>query len=180
MQAARFKHNGESRWKREEIVLTAKAEACLKDNDKTSQKVVDSGTTLHLHRDRDAFQHISDNRVRIHGVGGIGVGYKGILKPNRIGVGIPAVWYSELPVEMLISTSGLKRDGWETHLELSGDRLQNGYSGAVLPSTTGPSGLSTLENLFDGEEDAFVCAPCAHKLQGASTQEEPSKCKLLV
>ena len=28
MQAARFKHNGESRWKREEIVLKAKAEAC--------------------------------------------------------------------------------------------------------------------------------------------------------
>ena len=62
---------------------------------------------------------------------------------------------------MLIPTSGLKRDGWETHLELSGDRLQNGYSGAVLPLTTGPSGLSTLENLFDEEEDAFVCAPCA-------------------
>ena len=162
MQIARLPKKGINRWKREEIVLNARESALLdRETNKCGQIVIDSGTTLHIHRDRDDFKHVSGAAVRIRGVGGSGTGYKGILKPNKLGSGVPAVWFDDLPVRSLVSTEGLKRDGWETHFKLNGNQLVNGYSGTVLPLSKGPSGLPILNELFDESEEAFVCTPCA-------------------
>ena len=130
-------------------------------NNVTSQEqlVVDSGTALHIHRDKHVFETISNAAVSIRGVSGVGKGYKGILKQNKIGTGVPAIWYKDLPVQMLISTEGLKRDNWETHFLVSGDKIVNRISGAMLPIEKGPSGLPIIVNLFSTEEDAFVCTP---------------------
>jgi hypothetical protein len=161
MQIARMPRKGINRWKKEEVVLSAEAVSLLGGADRSAQTVVDSGTALHMHRDRDAFESISESSVNIRGVGGTGRGYKGLLRQCRLGVGIPAIWYEQLPVKMLISTEGLKRDNWETHIELDKSYLLNPLSGTVLPITKGPSGLPVIDDLFSEHEDSFVCNPCA-------------------
>jgi len=160
-QVARGPRRGITRWKREEIVLKADAVEVIRKGEKEDQIVVDSGTTLHMHRDKDAFESITNISLSIRGVGGVGRGYKGILKQNRIGVGVPAVWYEDLPVRMLISTEGLKRDNWETHFLVAGDCITNRLTQAVLPISKGPTGLPVLQDLFETEGDAFVCTPVA-------------------
>ena len=77
------------------------------------------------------------------------------------GVGVPAVWFEDLPVQMLISTEGLKRDNWETHFLVAGDKIVHRISQAVLTIERGPSGLPVLPNLFESDEDAYVCETVA-------------------
>ena len=122
--------------------------------------IVDSGTSLHLVQERDWFESVGKEKVRIRGVGGTGIGFKGVLKQNQLGASIPAVWCPDLPVAMLISTEGLKRDFWETHMELEGNYLSNRRCGTVLPLQKTDSGLPQLELDFDEEETAFICSPC--------------------
>ena len=148
MQLARAPRRGVNRWKKEEIVLQSEIASLMNNADKQDQLVVDSGTALHMHRDKHAFETISNASVSIRGVSGVGKGYKGILKQNKIGTGVPAIWYEDLPVQMLISTEGLKRDNWETHFLVSGDKIVNRLSGAILPIEKGPSGLPIIVNLF--------------------------------
>ena len=108
MQMAR-QRKGTVRWKNEEIAIRREAIALLAKGTKEDQIIIDSGTTLHMHRDQEAFQSISNVKVNIRGVAGVGVGYKGLLKPNKIGAKVPAVWCADLPVRMLVSTEGLRR-----------------------------------------------------------------------
>ena len=65
MQIARLPKKGIKRWKKEEIVLNAKEVAAAStEEEKSGQVVVDSGTTLHIHRDRDAFERVTCVSVR--------------------------------------------------------------------------------------------------------------------
>ena len=70
--------------------------------------IVDPGTTYHICRSKESFASISTTTVLIKGVGGSGKGLVGVLKSCELGVNIPAIWYKDLPVEMLLSTAGLK------------------------------------------------------------------------
>ena len=77
-------------------------------------RIVDSGTTRHIGRDRDDFAAIGSEKVRIKGATGEDYGFKGILKESQLGIHVPAIWFPNLPVKMLLSTDGLTRDGWMT------------------------------------------------------------------
>ena len=162
MQMARQKKRHVKRWKDQEVVIPKDQIALIAQSNKEDQSILDSGTSLHMHREKDAFQYVTATRVNIRGVAGKGVGYKGILRPNRIGATVPAIWYEQLPVKMLISTEGLKRDAWETHFGVQRDEITNVYTGAVIPITKGPSGLPTVADIFaSNEEEALVCSSVA-------------------
>ena len=95
------------------------------------------------------------------------MGFRGTLQDCALGSGLPAIWFPDLPVEGLLSFTGFKRDDWETSFKLSGDRIRNYYSGAVIPLKTVPTGLPVLDLEFknDSENDdtqsdsefGFVC-----------------------
>ena len=133
--------------------------------------IVDSGTTYHLAKEKGNFKKISNKTVSIRGVNGLSKGYWGVLRPSQLGYNIPAIYFPEMPVNMLISTQGLKRDGWETYFTLEGDMLTNRKSGTMLPLVNGQSNnLPTLNLHFsdeysdDDEECAYICTPCEEYL----------------
>ena len=131
------------------------------NNMKEMSVIVDSGTTYHICRSKDSFEHIGNKSVNIRGVGGSSKGFLGVLKPCELGVHIPAVWFEGLPVEMLISTEGLKQHGWETMFLLEGDEVRHSKTGTVLFCNKGESGLPTLNLNFGENDEAFICTPCA-------------------
>ena len=97
--------------------------------------ILDSGTTTHIARDKDDFKAISNERVRIRGVTGVSVGFKGILKENELGNSIPAIYFKDLPVRMLLSAVALKYSGWHTELgnPQYGDRSTDLRTGDIVP-----------------------------------------------
>ena len=97
--------------KKEEIILHASFFGNVEQN-KQEKIIVDSGTSLHIARDRDDFKLISDERVGIRGATGRGDGFKGILKETELGTNVPCIWFPSLPVRMLLSVRALDRDGW--------------------------------------------------------------------
>jgi len=76
----------------------------------------------------------------------------GILHRNILGHNITAVYFPELPVEMLVSTQGLKANHWETHFMVSGDYIQNVKTGRILSVETSANGLPTIDLKFDEME----------------------------
>ena len=162
-QIARMPRRGLNRWKCEEVNLSAEACSLLsraKQGNSEEQIVVDSGTTMHVARDEEDFEHVSNTAVTIRGVGGGGRAFKGLLKASKLGSNIPAILFPSLPVRLLLSTSGLKQSGWETKFEMSGDKLSNVLCGTVLPIHTSSSGLPVLPDIFDDSEQCgFVCSP---------------------
>ena len=97
----------------------------------------------------------------------------GILHRNILGHNITAVYFPELPVEMLVSTQGLKSNHWETHFMVSGDYIQNVKTGRILSVETSANGLPTIDLKFDEMEndeiqnsESFICSPCDDAFQG--------------
>ena len=171
-------------WQHESISLTSVIDSltAAASSDRVVQVVADSGTTYHITRDKCNMSSISSQTVNIRGVGGSGRGYKGFLKPSVLGAGIPAIWFPDLPLQMLLSVDGLKRDMWETHFTLDGDYLTNRRHGTVLPMHKGPTGLPVLDvkfedSEFEAEECGFVCTPCDP--QDAAEVEEDMRPKRL-
>ena len=122
--------------------------------------IVDSGTTYHIVKDKNNMARVTSTPVWIKGVGGTSKGLKGTLKDSELGTGIPGIWYKDLPVDMLISVEGLKRDAWETHFTTESNYMANKRSGMVLPIAKTPRGLPSLELNFEDPEGGFVCSPC--------------------
>ena len=77
-------------------------------------RIVDSGTSRHIGRDRADFALVSSEIVKIRGATGSGTGRKGVLRESVLGSNIPAIWYPDHPVKTLLSTDGLDGDGWKT------------------------------------------------------------------
>ncbi len=131
----------------------------IKAEKNTLPAVVDPGTTYRISREKENFEEISGARVTIKGVGGIKKGWKGTLKPNKLGKNLPAIYFPECPVPMLLSTQGLKQNSWETHFELTGDRIVNKLTGTVLTLNT-DGGLPRLDLEFSEEAHCdYVITP---------------------
>ena len=130
--------------------------------------IVDSGTVHHLYRNRDDFANITNERVRIRGVSGISYGLRGTLKPSPLGKNIPAIWYKDLPVDGLLSTTGLKANGWETFFLIGCDMLRHIRSGQTInlhqnPQTRLPSLQLTFSSDVNELPDniSYLCTPCS-------------------
>ena len=121
--------------------------------------IIDSGTTSHICRNRSKFEKIFNNQiVNINGVSGRTKGKRGILKENSLGQHLPAIFLPALPVEILLSTRGLKRDLWETHFTIDdGDFIVNKGSGALISMST-ETDLPTIPLEFDNSK-AYVVYP---------------------
>ncbi len=155
------------------ITLTTAADEALKGGSLESSLVVDSGTGYHIFRDGDVFEAKSSVPVRIRGVGGVQVGYKGTLKKCSLGVGIPAIHLPELPVKALLSTSGLKDFNWRIILcPVSGDKIENVMTGAMI-SLYSINKLPTISSLQFGSEftEGLICSPVVDEDQMAFTVE---------
>ena len=135
---------------KEDIILHASFFGDIKQNVNNSI-VMDSGSTLHIGRDKSDFKMISGHTVRIRGVTGLGLGHRGLLKESAIGYNIEAIWYPELPVKMLVSATALVRDGWKTVFDAEKDGGNHCYdkrTGKIIPMVNS-SGLPCLEVSFD-------------------------------
>ena len=97
------------------------------EKNKDKSIIVDSGTTMHIGRDKADFKRISSERVKIRGATGVGDGYKATLKDSELGTEIPAIWFPGLPVRMLLSVKGLDRDGWKTVYGETDPRFPHAY-----------------------------------------------------
>ena len=140
--------------------------------------VVDSGTTTIMVRDKENFVSVSKVSVRIKGVGGSSIGYKGVLKECVLGVGLPAVYFPALPVECLLSVEGLKSLGWETLFLLEQNILQHRVTGTVLSMTKkNGSKLPCIDLNFGSEDSAYTCYPCEEAALQAEEDELPPRLK---
>ena len=87
----------------------------VNESNRDQSRIVDSGTSKHMARDKSDFECIFyDRPITIKGATGKGRGYEGLLKNSKLGNRIPGIWFEQLPVKMLLSTQGLGRDGWKT------------------------------------------------------------------
>ncbi len=126
------------------------------DQNRDNSIIVDSGTTLHIGRDRSDFRKISTETVRIRGVAGNSIAYRGILKDSALGSNIQAIWFEKLPVKMLLSVLGLARDGWNTQFTDNLNYAQNRRTGEIIKLKTA-RGLPCLNVSFDGEvSDSYL------------------------
>ena len=104
----------------------------LSQDTRESSLIVDSGTLFNIHRNKDDFCRITDQRIRISGVAGGSYGYRGFLKPSELGIGIEAIWFKDLPVNALLSVEGLKKDYWETLFLLHTNVMRNKRTGSHI------------------------------------------------
>ena len=134
--------------KQEEIILHASFFGDTEAN-KDNSIIVDSGTTTHIARDRSDFDKISSEQVKIRGVAGKSVGYKGVLKESELGMNIPAIWFEDLPVKMLLSLMNLSKEGWHTDFNhpKNGHRSTDLRTGKVIPIVV-KNGLPCYELTF--------------------------------
>ena len=137
--------------------------------------ILDSGTTTHIARDKDDFKAISSERVKIRGVTGTSVGYKGILKENELGNSIPAIYFKLLPVRMLLSAVALKNSGWHTELgnPEHGDRSTDLRTGDIVPIVI-INGLTCYELHFveDGSKDEAMRYNTGFAAQTVENEDE--------
>ena len=118
--------------KQDELILHESFFGNISENQDRSI-IIDSGTTLHIGRDRIDFKSVSAETVRIRGATGTSCGYKGILAESPLGYDVPAIWYPQLPVRMLLSVQGLNRDGWSSIFnEEIGNHCQNRRTGKII------------------------------------------------
>ena len=136
---------------KEEVILHASYWGDT-DANKDNSIIVDSGTTTHIARDREDFSAISNEQVRIRGVAGRSVGFKGILKESELGCNIPAIYFEALPVRMLLSLINLGQDGWysEWNHPTNGNRSTDLRTGKVVPIVI-KNGLPCYELTFVDE-----------------------------
>ena len=142
------------------ITVPQECKSLLSGAKEQDNVVVDSGSTLHLVRDRTMFKEVTSRKVRIHGVAGATCGWFGTLKDNKLGTGMSAVLFEKLPVRMLLSTRGLKKNHWETHFEITGDYLKNTVTGEIINLVVAKSGLPCIEEEFPFGEGGLVCQAC--------------------
>ena len=97
-----------------EILLHSSFFENVESDNSNESRIVDSGTSRHIGRDRADFALVSSEIVKIRGATGSGTGRKGVLRESVLGSNIPAIWYPDHPVKTLLSTDGLDGDGWKT------------------------------------------------------------------
>jgi len=148
--------------KGEEIFICNSYFGNITDN-KDNSIIVDSGTSLHIGRDRSDFSYISDDTVRVRGATGVAIGYKGYLAESDLGYQIPAIWLSSLPVKMLLSVHGLNRDGWSTTFDKEvGNHSRNRRTGKII-WLVDRKNLPCMEISFDAKtqtDESYAVQAC--------------------
>lgn len=136
-----------------------------------SALVIDSGTSLHIVRDKSEFEHLTDQTINIKGVTGVSVGTVGFLRDSVLGKNIKAIYFPGLPVAALISVRGLKSANWMVCFGRpeKGDYLLHFPTGTFVSLTSTNTGLPSLKALtlansttsFKSEdgETGLVCTP---------------------